>query len=96
MATLATLLATKKSFVARGTTSGNEYSKIILSDADGTANDPLKFLKENGMNTPTEQLENGNGVLMLVTGPDESSISTPYTPTGEDLAEVLDIIFPES
>lgn len=96
MATLSTLLATKKSFAARGTTSGNEYSKIILSDADGTANDPLKHLKENGVNTPTEQLENENGVLMLVTGTEDNPITTPYAPTGEDLAEVLDIIFPES
>ena len=94
MATLATLLATKKSFAARGTTSEKEYSKIILSDADGTANDPLKYLKENGENIPTEQLENGSGVLMLVTGTDESQIRTPYAPTGEDLAEVLDITFP--
>lgn len=94
MATLATLLATKKSFTARGTTSGKEYSKIILSDADGTANDPLKNLKENGMNPPTEQLENGSGVLMLVAGTDESTIFIPYAPTGEDLAEVLDITFP--
>lgn len=94
MATLATLLATKKSFIARGTTSEKEYSKIILSDADGTANDPLKYLKEDGMNLPTEQLENGSGVLMLVAGTDESTIFIPYAPTGEDLAEVLDIIFP--
>lgn len=94
MATLATLLATKKSFIAQGTISGKKYSKIILSDADGTANDPLKFLKGAGMNTPTEHLENRNGVLMLVTGPDESPISTPYTPTGEDLAEVITKTFP--
>lgn len=96
MATLATLLATKKSFIARGTTSGKDYSKIILSDADGTANDLLKYLKKSGVNTPTEQLENGNRVLMLVTGEGESQILTPYAPTGEDLAEVLDITFPES
>lgn len=94
MATLATLLATKKSFIAHGTISGKEYSKIILSDADGTANDPLKFFKEKGVNIPTEQLENENGVLMLVTGPDESTIHTPYSPTGEDLAEVITLTFP--